>query len=307
MLVSLVLLLTIIWATACKAGGNTGQVRARPTPLPTSTPLPPLPTDPPPGSELNPIVFVMVNTEDADNLESKAEDLSDTFSNEAEMVVQVKVLDNYGEALSELCLGQAHVISAQAFAYLSAQERQCGTGQYIAEVDGELNTQGQMMTISGREIFTVKGFEGYRFCRPSASSLNGWIIPGLSLRKNLINPFTDLFSVTDSGSDQDVVEDLVTFRCDVGASALGAEDDVPNSGVINVVEVLPPVPNDTVMLTTALDTQVTRKVQELLDDHLDDLADLIGADNLEPSDDTQFDELRQLLDDANVSAASMGK
>jgi len=304
-----ILIAVIIFGMVACGGGSAqvGLIKPRATPLPTSTPLPPLPTEPPPGSEQNPIVLALVNTSDAASFSSQVEDLSATLSDESGLVVEVTVVETYGEALAALCSGQAHVISAQAFAYLAAVERQCGTGVYIAEMDGMFATQGQMVTLAGREIFTVKGFSGYRFCRPDANSVNGWIVPAFSLRKNEVNPLTDLFSVTDSGGDEEVIQALLDFHCDAGASALGAEADVPNSGDIRVIETLPPVPNDTILITTQLDERTQQKITDLLDDHKDDLAELIGADGLETSDDTAFDELRQLMSDARVDAASMSK
>ncbi len=307
LLATILVTLLVVVLAACSGGNRSGTTRARPTPLPTPTPLPPLPTEPPPGSEQNPIVFMLVNVKDAKSLASKADDLTKTLSDESNLVIQVKVVDNYGDALSALCSGEADVISAQAFAYLSAQERKCGNGVYIAKSKGKLSTQGEMVTLGGRDIFSVKGFGGYRFCRPDPESVNGWIVAGFSMRKNGVNPLTDLYSVTDTGSDEGVIQALLDLKCDVGAAALGAESSVKNSRDIVVLEKLPPVPNDTIMLTTQLDGRTLQKVQDLLDNHKDDLIKLIGADDLDTSDDTAFDQLRQLMSDAGVDAASMGK
>jgi ABC-type phosphate/phosphonate transport system substrate-binding protein len=279
--------------------------RPRPTPLPTSTPLPPLPTLPPAGSADNPVVFLLVNP-DGKSVTAKADALAKTISDELKLVVQVKIAATYGEARAAMCSGEASVISADAFAYLSAVEQDCGDGLYIAEVDGSTGTQGEMLAGLGRSIFSIKSFRGYRFCRPDAMSVNGWFVPTLSLKANEVDPLGDLDSVIDSGSDVGVIKDIIALKCDVGAARLGAEENVPGAKSVLVIDKLPLVPNDTIMISSRLEGRARGLVGDNIRDHLDDIAGLIGADGLVTADDKKFDDLRQLFSVSNVDVLSMG-
>lgn len=279
--------------------------RVRPTPLPTSTPLPPLPTLPPVGSSDNPIVYLLVNP-DGDKLTSKADALAKSIASELNLVVQVKITASYAEARQAMCTGQASVISADAFAYLSAVGQTCGDGLYTAEIDGSTSTQGEMLAGLGRDIFTVKGFAGYRFCRPGAMSVNGWFVPTLSLKANQVDPLGDLDSVIDSGSDTGVIKDIIALKCDVGAARLGAEENIPGAKSVLVIDKLPPVPNDTIMLSSRLEGRAHGQVADNIRDHLDEFAALIGANGLVTANDKEFDALRQLFTSANVDVLSMG-
>jgi len=284
---------------------TSAPTRPRPTPLPTATPLPPLPTLPPFGSQANPLVFMLVNP-NAAAATTKADALAKTFATDLNMVVQVKVTQSYGEARAALCGGAATVVTASAFAYLSAVEQGCGDGLFTAEVGGATSTQGEMLAGLGRSIFTLKGFAGYRFCRPDALSVNGWFVPTLALKANQVDPLGDLDQVIDSGSDAGVVKDIIALKCDVGAARLGAETGIAGAKSVLVIEKLPPVPNDTLMVSSRLDSAARAPTEDEIRKHQSDLAGIMGVDNLVVANDTDFDALRQLFKDANIDVLSMG-
>lgn len=279
--------------------------RVRPTPLPTATALPPLPTLPPVGSQDNPIVFMLVNSADKSAI-SKADSLAKTLSDDMKLVVQIKVAQDYGAARAALCSGEASVVSANAFAYLSIVEQGCGDGLYTADVKGDTSTQGEMLAGIGRDIFSVQSFAGFRFCRPNALSVNGWFIPTLSLKANQVDPLGDLDSVVDSGSDENVIKDIIALKCDEGAARLGAEESVPNAKSVLVIEKLPPVPNDTLLISSRLDENSRAPIVDAIRKHLDGLAGVMGADSLVVTDDKDFDALRKLFSDARIDVLSMG-
>lgn len=297
----------IVLALVACGKGNTNPVvsRPRPTPLPTATPLPPLPTAPPPGSTDNPLGFIFVNPSGVPNV-SLTEALAKKLSDETKLIVQVRATQNYAEARKALCTGSAVVISANAFAYLSAVAQSCGEGLYTADVKGAASSQGQMVAGLGRDVYDIKHFAGYRFCRPGALSVNGWFVPTLALKANGVNPLGDLDSVIDSGSDEGVIRDIIALKCDVGAARLGAEANVPGSKAVLVIEKLPPVPNDTVMISLQLDARLRGLLGDTLRNHLADIAQIIQADSLVPTDDKNFDALRNLFKSADVDPAAMG-
>jgi ABC-type phosphate/phosphonate transport system substrate-binding protein len=306
------LLVVLLGSVAC--GGRTDETPVPtsipPTSTPAPTPLPPLPTVAPLGSQDNPLVMLFV-TPDPEEVLTAAGVLSDRLSS-GDVVVDVQLTQSYAEAYHAICDGSAQVVSLNAFATLAAQEAGCGEALYVLEVDEETATQGQMITAVGRNVFTVEGFRGQIFCRPSANSVEGWIIPGLTMQTRGLDPLADLAGVVDSGSDEDVVNMIYSRECNVGATTLGAHEDIPNpnptrSGRILVIEELVPVPHDAVLLTTSVGDSVRALLLDLLHQSEDDIAGLLGADALAGVDEETFAALADLFDDAGVSAAAMSE
>lgn len=164
-----------------------------------------------------------------------------------------------------------------------------------------------MLTIAGKPIYSVVGFKGFRYCRSGPLSVSGWIVPSLVLRANNLNPLSDLLSVTDTESDEEVIKALLTYQCDVGATEVRAEVGIPGSNRIKVIETLPPVPNVTYSLSLKLDVATRALLLDTLRDYEDELAELIGADELIEADEDEYAELRQLVTDAKLDLVSMGE
>jgi ABC-type phosphate/phosphonate transport system substrate-binding protein len=246
-------------------------------------------------------------TEDRSSIEQTAEALAVSLAEETELIVRAQFTDSYAEARRALCSGEAHLAPLDAFGYLSVSQGGCGSLLYIAENDGERYTRGQMVTVAGKQVFSVVGFKGFRFCRPSSTSISGWVVPSLSLRANGLNPLTDLFSVIDAETDEGVIRSLLDFRCDVGASALGAEQGLPNANRINVIEELPPVPNVTLALSLRLDAALRALMIDTLRKYQDELAELMGADTIFEADESDYADLRKLAEDAKLDLVGMGQ
>jgi ABC-type phosphate/phosphonate transport system substrate-binding protein len=250
-------------------------------------------------------------TSDEAGAASVAQSLSDALSSD-DAVVEVRLTASYPEAYHALCDGTAQVVSLGAFASLAAMEAGCGEALYVLEQDGSLYTQGQMITAVGRNVFTVEGFRGRTFCRPDAYSTQGWIVPSLVMRAHRLDPFKDLVSVTDAGSDEDVVNMIFTRECDVGATVLGAEIGIDNpsparSGRILVVEELPPVPNDSILLSFGVNPGIRALLLDLLRESEDDMAVLLGADSLVEVENETFGDLLDLFEAAGIEAAALAE
>lgn len=305
--VVIMLLLIIVGGIACgKPKATPAPSRPIPTRTPLPTPLPPLPTSPPPGSEENPLILLFV-TDDQSAIEDTAEELAESLAEETELIVKTQFTDSYAEAYRALCAGKAHLAPVDAFGYLAVSQGGCGSLLYIAEIDGERYTRGQMVTVAGKEVYSVIGFKGFRFCRPSSVSVSGWIVPSLMLRANGLNPLTDLYSVIDTETDEGVIKSLLEFHCDVGASALGAEEGLPNANRIRVIEELPPVPNVTLALSLRLDAATRALMIDTLRKYQDELAEIMGADTIFEASESDYADLRKLVEDAKLDLVGMGQ
>jgi ABC-type phosphate/phosphonate transport system substrate-binding protein len=279
--------------------------RTLPTSIPASTPLPPLPTVPAVGSEENPLVILIV-VPDASAAQDAAQSLSSALSDEADLTFDVQLTDSYADAHRALCGRTAAGVTLDAFTYLAAHQEGCGSAEFILERDGQTQTQGQFLA---NDVFRPELYGGV-FCRPDSASLNGWIIPTLTLRARGVDTFTDFFSIIDSGSDEDVVRKIHDGECSLGATSLGAELTV--SGLdrperLQVLEALEPVPNDVLVITDLVDPSIRERILEALSDFTAEQASMIGGDALLPVEDAVFNGLRGLFASAGVDPSALGR
>jgi ABC-type phosphate/phosphonate transport system substrate-binding protein len=240
----------------------------------------------------------------------RTDSLVDGLNGDEELTVTLDFTDSYAEALSALCAGQAQVVSLNAFGYLAARERGCGEAFYILETEGATAIQGQILADSWTGVYALDGARGRVFCRPDGLSLYGWVIPSLTLRARGVDPLNDLADVIDAGDDETVVRMIHDGECAVGATLLGAEqdvDDLENPARAVFVEELTPVPNDVLVISAQLDEQTRAVLLDLLRQQRVELAEALGADSLSGVPDGAFDSLAALLSDAGVDPAAMGQ
>src|SRR5690606_32204941 len=90
--------------TGCRRASQV-QVTVMPTatPTPRSTPLPPVPTAIPSGSEENPVRMVIVPASSGLSARRAARELETSLSERTGRAVEVVLADRYAEALAALC------------------------------------------------------------------------------------------------------------------------------------------------------------------------------------------------------------
>ncbi|HEC22546.1 MAG TPA: hypothetical protein ENI95_06485 [Chloroflexi bacterium] len=303
-----VFLLVVAGIVACRGRVEApAPTRAVPTRFPTATPLPPLPTTSPVGSAGNPLVILLV-TPEAAGQSGELGELGDTLSEEAELSVEVRQTESYAEAYRALCRGEAQVVSLNAFAYLAASEEGCGEALYLLDQGDEPPVQGQLIGSAVYSIFSVEAFRGRTFCRADAFSVPGWILPALALRAHGIDPFSDLAGVVDAGSDDEVIRLIDQRECEVGATALGAEEDVRGLNdpeALLILEELPPVPDDVIVLSSQVDEFTQALLSDLLREHREELAGILGVEALSPFDEEAFSGLQTLIQAAGVDIPAL--
>gem|GEM_PF-2562558 len=304
-LISLSLALLILLAGCGRGNINAAPTRTLPTSIPAPTPLAPLPTVPPMGSQQNPILLTIV-VPNTSAVGDSAQALSQAMSSEAGLTVEIRLVEAYHDSYKALCDRAATLATLDAFSYLGESEQKCGEAAYVLQQNGSTQTQGQFLA---RDVFLPQSYRGV-FCRPDGESLNGWIIPTLTLRGRGVDPFTDLYSIIDAGSDEEVVRMIDAGACTLGATSVGAEQQVnglEHPERLHVLEQLTPVPNDVVVLSLLVDQSFLPRISDLIADHTEELANLMGGEALVPITDDQFTDLRTLLSKAGVNPAAMGQ
>ena len=274
-------------------------------PAPQATPLPPLPTTVAAGSDANPLVLSLV-VDDPDAAESDAADLAAAISEDSGLTVEVSLRDDAAASLVDLCGNGAALATLDALNYLKAQEESCGDLLYQVQVNGADAQQGQIVSLADR-IFTLPNVRDRIYCRSGTSSMIGWVEPALLLQANGINPFTDLARMVDVEDDDAVLAGLLDGTCDVGAVAMGAQDNLDNPGAIGVIAEMAPVPNMGVVLSAGLSAENRAALEDALDISREELAALLNVDALVDGDDTAYNGLRDLFTAAGVDSLALSQ
>jgi ABC-type phosphate/phosphonate transport system substrate-binding protein len=240
---------------------------------------------------------------DAEAAAIDGERLADSFMEEEDLVIEVRLTEDYAEALDSLCGGEATVASLNSFGYIYASDLGCAELFFVEEQNGKTAEQGQIVVSVTRGIFGVIALRAQDFCRVDSASMLSWIVPSLRMRVDNIDPLNDLTSVVDAGSDAEVFRLVLNNTCDVGATSFGAELDypeIPNIDRIRVIEELPPVPNDVIAFSPLTPPELRPVIRDLLRSFDDDLADIVEADGLVEEEDALFVGLRDLVQQSRI-------
>lgn len=302
----------VLLTAGCR--GEVPALLATAIPLPTATPgptaIPARPTDPPPGSVANPLNLYLVVSGNPSRYDEQAATIGEALGDATSLAVEVEITDDYALVLDGLCSGDVHMGTLDAFGYLAASQQGCVTPALVAERDGQTAVQGQLIANSESLITNVESFRGRRFCRPDADSAYGWIVPGVTLRARGIDPLNELNAVVDAGSDDEVVRLVHDRECDVGATLLGAEeevDDLEEPQQVTFVEVMAPIPNEVIVFGSAVNEDVQAASLEAFGDAEDALLEVLSADALETARDRDYNELRDLFLTAGVDIVGLAR
>ena len=284
------------------------------TPAPTFTPgptdIPGRPTDPPPGSAENPLKLFLVTAGNPSSFSTQVSDIADALAEATGQKVEVQVVGEYSVVLDGICRGTVHMGTLDAFSYLAASQRGCVTPALVAERDGEIARQGQLIANLESLITSIENFRGRRFCRPDSQSVYGWLIPGITLRARGIDPLNELNSVIDAESDEGVIRRVHDNECDVGATLLGAQDKVEgleDPERIVFIEALAPVPNDTIVFGNIVDGEQRAAALEAFENSDDALRDVLSADALRAANDSDYADLRELFTSAGIDVLALAR
>lgn len=289
-----------------------GRAAEEPTPTTAAvaatlppTPLPPLPTAVRPGTEDDPYLLLLV-VEDAAASAAAADSLSAQLSAESDLVVSIQLTEDYGEALAAVCDGAVVAASLDAFGYLAATADNCGDLLYLADIDGATETQYQLLALDNR-VFSIVNFRDRIYCRPQDSVVGGWLVPALAMRANAVDPFSELGQVIDVPDEDAVFAGILDGSCDVGPTTFGAENSLDNPRAVELIEVLPPVPNPALVLSSQVAGEYRAALRDALASSRSALAELMGATSLVDGTDASYDELRQLLEAASMDVLALDK
>ena len=264
------------------------------------------------GTEDNPIVWVLVPSQDTQTVLSGADEIAAAIEDETGLVVKPLVTTDYTGAVEAMCSGEAQIGALNTFNYVLAHERGCADVALASERFGSTFYQGQIITQKDSGINSIADLAGKTFCRPDPTSTSGWIIPSIDMRAAGIDPEKDLGEIVDAGGHDAVVISVYNGDCDAGATFVDArtnvEKDFPDvMDKVVVVSTSVNIPNDTISFTPSLPSDVRDQIVNVFldltktDKGLETLNTVYSWSGVQPVEDSFYDGFRQQLEAAGMN------
>ena len=266
------------------------------------------------GTEEHPVLWALVPLGDD---AAAAAEIAERIYELTGIRIQAVVTDSYGailEALSATPAG-AHMTVLPAIPYLAAQERRLVEPGLVAVRAESTSYAAKVMVNSETGAEELTGLSGLSFARPGPQSDSGWIVPALLMRAEGLDP-EELGTLLDLGAHPAVVEAVYNREADAGAVHVGGlaafrdqyEDlderiavlaesaQIPNEGL----QFAPRVPQE-------MRTLITNAFLQLVEspDGAELLRRIYSWDALEQASDRAYDDLRGLLDRAELTSEQL--
>jgi phosphonate transport system substrate-binding protein len=300
---------------ACGGGSGAAATLVPNTPFPSPTPEP---TAVPYGTEDNPIVWVLVPSQDTEAVLAGADSIAAAIEASSGLIVTPVVSTDFTAAVEAMCNGEAQMGALNTFNYIVAHQRGCADVGLVSLRFGSNFYAGQIVTRPDTGITSLADLAGHTFCRPDPTSTSGWVIPSIAMRAEGLDPETDLAEIVDAGGHDGAIIGVYNGDCDAGSSFVDARsniaDEYPdvNEKVIVIAESAP-IPNDTISFSPSLGPDVTAALTDALlalNDSEDGLA-LLNAvyswSGLEATTDSFYDGFRQQLEAAGMCIGEDGR
>lgn len=283
----LLLLVTFSLLLSGCGGGAAAPTLPPPTltPTPISTPLPPVATQAPFGSEDRPFRFVIVPPANSDSPSNRFQTY---LTEQTGRAFEVSIVTP-AEALNLLCSDTPAFGLVDGWTMISASLRGCAApALLIAREKGSRMVRGMRSDILASAEIRVTGLAQLRdraFCRVSSDDDVSWILPALMLRSEGIDPNQDLGNVRPVANYDLIVREIAFNQC-VGAVPSGALSTTTVPGItritaaVNVVTTSPELPFGGLVIGQGVAPLVAEQVTRLIKAQPDPLEGLIEANEL---------------------------
>ena len=264
------------------------------------------------GTEDNPLVWVLVPSQDTETVLTGAEEIAAALEEETGLVMTAIVSTDFTGAVEAMCSNEAHIGALNTFNYLVAAGRDCAEVGVASVRYGSTFYTGQVIARADSGITGVADLAGKTFCRPDPTSTSGWVIPSLAMRAAGLDPEADLAEIVDAGGHDAVVIAVYNGDCDAGSTFVDArgnvEEEFPDvKDVVAVLTESAPIPNDNISFGPDVDAETRQTLVDFFvgltgsDAGLELLNTVYSWSGMEVVGDDFYDGFRQTLEAAGVS------
>ena len=272
------------------------------------------------GSEENPIIFVAVPSGETERVLAGFEQVADLIYESTGLVIEPFVATSYSAAIEAMCAQppQAQMGALASFSYVLAAEKGCAETALVSTRFDTAFYNGQFVVRTDSGIETLEDLAGKSWCRASATSTSGAIIPGMMLKAVGIDPETDLGEMIDTGSHEAAAVGVFTGDCDFATTYVDARtrEEENNPGIMDetvVIALMPDIPNDGIQFHPDFPVEVKEQlIQAFLglfetEEGAAAMEEAYQWTGLQEHGDDFYDAFRQVLDAAGISPDELAK
>jgi phosphonate transport system substrate-binding protein len=272
------------------------------------------------GSYNNPVKVYFTPSVDAKRITTNAKVLVDFLEKETGYYFATAVPASFVAVVEAFGTSRADIASINTFSYLMANEKYGAEAKLrIVRDGGETSYKGQFITRFDSGIDDLHGLNGRSIAYVDPSSTSGFILPKAQLDKMGVKPAETVFAMR----HDNVVTMVYQKQVDAGATYYAPPN--PETGAIldarmRVLKQFPDVgekvkiigfteeiPNDPWVFRKDLDEEMTEKIVNALikfvntKEGQEALYEIYDIVSLIPAKDSDYDRLRQMLKEQNIS------
>ncbi len=338
-----ILLISGLLLAACGGGGNATPIATTrpgsPSPTPLSTALPTIIPQAQLGSLDRPFHLVMAApTDNAVNSDLDTALLAAYLQNQTGVTVAIDLLASSGDALHQLCGGDAAFAWLDGAALLTALDKGCGTPALKIARGTDLSTgvkadlivrvgspiasaanatpsatpiNAKATPTAANAISNAASFKGRDFCRLVDPDAVSWILPALAMRAAGLNPANDLKGVKllpDSALMVQAVADGICVSAGIPAGSLNSFSPTLPPGVsLVVMQTTPELPFGGLVIASNVPRALADSLTTALADPPDTQLALIAADSVAPASTSDYADFQRFALAARLNLNTLGQ
>ena len=273
------------------------------------------------GTEENPIIFVAVPSGETERVLAGFDKMATLIFEDTGIVLEPFVATSYVSAIEAMCQDppKAHMGALATFAYVLASANGCAETALVSVRNETAFYNGQFIVRADSGLKTLEDLKGKTWCVPSATSASGYVVPSIMFKAAGVDVETDIPQLVEGGGKHEVVvAGVYNGDCDFGTTYIDArarvETDYPDvMEKLEVIAVMPDIPNDGIQFVTDMPVELKDKlVKAILDLFLTEegaaaMEEAYQWTGMEPHGDDFYDPFRQVLDAAGIKPEELLK
>jgi phosphonate transport system substrate-binding protein len=262
-----------------------------------------------------PVVFAIISSAPA--AEIMLQTLCAEVASESGVALEPRVLRTYTDLGDQMKRGTVHVAWAPPLIAIEIERSSAASVVLISSRAGRTTFQSAIFTKKTSPVKSVADLAGKRIAWVDEESSAGYVVPRLKLRASG-------FDLTSFGEEvfrrthQAVSHAVLAGEVDAGATYVsrGADDEVVSAGWteagaklddVRILETAGPIPSDAIAMSRALDADkreaLTKALLALGERAPEMVKGLLNADGFELAQQAHFDDLREMVEQAEKSGA----
>ncbi len=272
------------------------------------------------GSLRNPIRLYFTPSVDSDRITTNAKKLVDFLEKETGYYFETAVPASFVALVEAFGTKKADIAGMNTFAYLMANTKYGVEAKLrIVREGGETTYKGQFLARIGSGIDEISDLNGRTIAYVDPSSTSGYVLPKALLIRKGINPSQEVFAQ----KHDNVVMMIYQRQVDAGATYYAPPHSVTGEIMdarmrvkpqfpdvedkIKIIGFTEDIPNDPFVFRKDLPEEMKDKVVEAFlkfvstKEGQEALYEIYDVESLIPTKDTDYDVLRKMLEEQNIS------